>query len=57
MALVIGYQNSSKKLELQNQFGISLCRNKDCDVIKAYLQQIQLQGKKVFFSISSRANK
>ena len=57
MALVIGYQNSSKKLESQNQFGILLSRNKDCDVIKAYLQQIQLQGKKVFFSISSRANK
>ena len=54
---VIGQRNSSKKLESRDQSGILLCRNNDCDVIKAYLQQIQLRGKKVFFSISSRANK
>ena len=55
---VIGYRNSSKKLESLDQSGILLCRNNDCDVIKAYLQQIQLRGKKVFFfSVSSRANK
>ena len=43
---VIGYRNSLKKLESLDQSGILLCRNNDCDVIKAYLQQIQL---KVFF--------
>ena len=49
---VIGYRNSSKKLESLDQSGILLCRNKDCDVIKAYLQQINCGEKKVFFSQS-----
>ena len=46
---VIGYQNSLKKLESPDQSGILLCRNSNCDVIKMYLQQIQLRGKKVLF--------
>ena len=57
ISYVIGQRNSSKKLDLLDQSGILLCRNKDCDVIKAYLQQIQLRGKKVFFqSVGERTN-
>ena len=52
MALVITYQNSSKKLESLDQSGIISCRNKDCDVIKAYLQQINCGEKRSFFSQS-----
>ena len=35
-----------------------LCRNKDCDVIKAYSQQLQLRGKRSFFfqSVAKRTN-
>ena len=41
-----------------DQSGILLCRNNNCDVIKAYLRQIQLRGKKVFFfqSVAERTN-
>ena len=49
ISYVIGQRNSSKKLKSLDQSGILLCRNKDCDIIKAYLEQIQLGGKKVFF--------
>ena len=58
LSYVIGYRNSSKKLESLDQSGILLCRNNNCDVIKAYLQQIQLREKKVFFSqsVAQRTN-
>ena len=48
---VIGYRNSSKKLESLDQSGILLCRNNDCDVIKAYTA-IHFREKKVLFSQS-----
>ena len=48
-SFVIGYRNSSKKQKSLDQSGILVCRNNDCDVIKAYLKQIQLRGKRSFF--------
>ena len=57
LSYVIGYRNSSKKLESLDQSGILLCHNNNCDVIKAY-QQIQLREEKVFFSqsVAERTN-
>ena len=49
ISYVIGYRNSSKKLESLDQSGILYVIN-DCDAIKAYLQQIQLRKKGLFFN-------
>ena len=43
---VIGYRNSSKKLESLDQSRTLLCRNNDCDMIKAHLQQNPIARKK-----------
>ena len=57
IGFVIGYRHSSKKLESLDQSGILLRRNNDCDVIKVYLTAYPIARKKVYFLISSGANK
>ena len=57
MALVISYQNSSKKLESLDQSGILLCRNNNCDVIKTYYSNPLARKKGLFSqSVAERTN-